>query len=142
MSRAIDLMTADPATVTEVATIGDALQVLQAMNVRHVPVVNGDGEVVGMLSDRDLRAAAIPRTIDPEWLGDLRVALDTPVSRAMSADVVTVEEETPTATIIELMLESKIGAVPVVDAEGTLVGIVSYIDILRELYELERDTAE
>lgn len=137
MSRAIDIMTDEPMTVPESATVGQAVQVLQALHVRHVPVVNEEGEVVGMLSDRDLRAIAIPRTLGDEWFGELRVALETPIARVMSSDVVTVQEQTATAEIIELMLENNVGAVPVVDAEGTLVGIVSYIDVLRELYELE-----
>lgn len=142
MSRAIDLMTADPVTVTASSTVGDAIQVLQALQVRHVPVVKETGELVGMLSDRDLRAISIPRMVEDEWLGDLRAALETPVARVMSSDVVTVEEEAAATEVIELMLDNNVGAVPVVDAEGVLVGIISYIDVLRELYELEAAAAE
>ena len=141
MSRAVDLMTREPTTILEDAMVGEAIRLLQALQVRHLPVLNQQGDLVGMLSDRDVRAASIPTTVDKEWLGELRFALQTPVARVMTCEVVTVEEETETAEIIELMLENKIGAIPVLDADGELVGIVSYMDVLRELYELERDAA-
>lgn len=142
MSRAIDLMTERPVTVSDSATLGDAIQVVQTLQVRHVPVVDDAGDLVGMLSDRDLRALSIPRNVDEEWLDDLRAALATPVTRVMATDLVVVQEETETAEIIELMLEHRIGAIPVQNADGGLVGIVSYTDVLRELYELERDAAD
>jgi acetoin utilization protein AcuB len=135
-------MTEDPVTVTASSTVGEAIQILQELNVRHIPVVNQSNELVGMLSDRDLRAVSVPRTIDEEWLGELRIALETPVARVMSSNVVTVQEEASMPEVIELMLDNKIGAVPVVDADSALVGIISYIDLLRELHELELDAAE
>jgi acetoin utilization protein AcuB len=137
MTRAIDLMTEDPVTVTASSTVGEAMQILQELNVRHIPVVNQSNELVGMLSDRDLRAVSVPRTIDEEWLGELRIALETPVARVMSSNVVTVQEEASMPEVIELMLDNKIGAVPVVDADSALVGIISYIDVLRELHDLD-----
>lgn len=142
MTRAVDLMTEDPVTIPIGATVADAVQVLQALKVRHVPVVNDDHEVVGMVSDRDLRAISIPRTIDHEWLGEFRIALETDIARVMSSDVVAVQEEAAASEVIELMLENKIGAVPVLDAEGALVGIISYMDVLRELSEREANAGE
>jgi CBS-domain-containing membrane protein len=139
MSRALNIMTPDPATLTEDATVRDAVQMLQALEIRHLPVTNAQREVVGMVSDRDLRALAVPRVVSDDWLGEFRVALETEVGQIMSSDVVAVEEETPTAEIIDLMLEHKVGAVPVVDADGVLVGIVSYMDVLRGLKSLEDD---
>lgn len=137
MSRAIDLMTKNPAILTMQSSVGEAIGMLTGLDVRHLPVVSEDGAVVGMVSDRDLRALSLPRVIDEQWLGDFRIALETPIASVMSSDVIMVEEEAETREIIELMLEHKIGAVPVTDEEGTLVGIVSYMDILRELQTLE-----
>jgi acetoin utilization protein AcuB len=51
----------------------------------------------------------------------------------MSSDVVTVDPEDDVHDVIDRMLENKIGAVPVVDADQTLVGIISYVDVLRHL---------
>lgn len=142
MSRARDLMTEDPITVPLTATVADAIRAMQELHVRHLPVVDEDDAVAGMLSDRDLRALALPSLVDEQWIGEIRVALATPVAKVMSSDVFSVLEETETTEIIELMLENSIGAVPVVNGDGAVVGIVSYVDVLRELQQLERDAAE
>lgn len=142
MSRAIDIMTQTPATLPVHATVGDAVQALQALDVRHLPVINAEREVVGMFSDRDLRALSTPSITNEQWLGEYKVALRTKVSDVMSADVITIDEDTEVTEIIELMLEHKVGALPVLDADGALSGIVSYIDVLRALYELEARAAE
>ena len=86
-----------------------------------------------MLSDRDLRSLSFPMFVGSEYAGDMRRALDAKVSELMSSDVLSVEVEANVSEAVELMLEHKIGAVPVVDADGVLVGIVSYMDVLRAL---------
>ena len=119
MITARELMTESPTVVDATATLKHAIERLQALDVRHLPVVDTDGLLVGMLSDRDLRSAAFP--------------LDAAVSSVMSTDVIAVDAEADVAEIIDLMLDNKIGAVPVLDADDVLIGIISYVDILREL---------
>ena len=133
MSRAKDIMTKNPAILTLQSSVGEAIGMLIGLDLRHLPVVDEAGSVVGIVSDRDLRALAVPRLVDEQRLGDFRSALATDIARVMSSVVIAVDEEAETRVIIEVMLEHKIGAVPVIDQEGTLVGIVSYIDVLREL---------
>lgn len=130
-------MTRNPTFVRASAPVRDALQLFQTLDVRHLPVVNADGELVGMLSDRDLRAFTMPVVVNGEWITTMQAALDARVSSLMSADPLYVNVESDADDIVELMLEHKIGAVPVADADGDLVGIVSYVDLLREL-PLER----
>ncbi|HET8938052.1 MAG TPA: CBS domain-containing protein [Polyangiales bacterium] len=142
MPTARDLMTKNPVTLQVTATVKDALLILQSMEIRHLPIVNEQDELVGMVSDRDLRSLSIPRTFDERWLGELRVALREKIVSVMTADVLSVDVEADATEIIELMLEHKIGAVPVTDADGSLVGIVSYIDVLRELSALVVDAAQ
>jgi CBS domain-containing protein len=60
----------------------------------------------------------------------------------MSSNVLSVGLEADLAEIIDLMLDQRVGAVPVVDADGTLVGIVSYVDILREVPVYEEDSGK
>jgi CBS domain-containing protein len=142
MTCATDIMTQNPLTIPIDATVADAVQLLQSAGFRHIPIVNAEHEVIGMLSDRDLRALSVPRTIKEDWFGEFRIALETKVARAMTANVITVDEETAVTEIIELMLDHGIGAVPVVDAERTLIGIVSYVDVLRSLQRLESEALE
>ena len=59
--------------------------------------------------------------------------LDSSVASFMSSDVLSVDTEADGAEIVELMLDNKIGAVPVTGENGELVGIVSYVDVLRKL---------
>lgn len=133
MMTAHDFMTEDPATIPMNATVQRAVSLLQTLDVRHLPVVDEEGALVGILSDRDVRAFQIPELFGADYIGKIQTALQAPVSSVMSSDVISVDVEADAAEIVDLMLDNKIGAVPVVDADGTLVGIVSYMDILREM---------
>jgi len=133
MTTAGDLMTSNPVAIGSHTRVDRALELLQTLDIRHLPVVNDDRELIGMLSDRDLRALSIPYFVGPEHVGSMRTALDATVASLMNSDVLSVEADADATEVVDLMLEYKIGAVPVTDADGTLVGIVSYMDVLREL---------
>ena len=128
-----DWMTKHPECINANESLQTALQKLIELDVRHLPVVD-DGELVGMLSHRDLSGYM------GQALGDSSkyiAMLDQPVSKLMSADVISASPETELGDVIDLLLENKIGALPVVeDHLGKLVGIISYVDVLRAL----RDT--
>lgn len=134
---AADIMTGHPQSVTSKCKIRDAITLLRDLDVRHLPVVD-EGELVGMVSDRDLKAYSLPEI---EYLEEHEqiALLDAPVGSIMHSDVVSVERETAVTEIIDLLVDNKIGAVPVVEHPGErLVGIVSYVDILQSLRETAR----
>jgi acetoin utilization protein AcuB len=122
--------------VTPKSTIAEAWDVMRELAVRHVPVVEA-GALVGMLSDRDLAQVDMVRVLKVEGADALREELETPIVEVMSSDVISVEPETEMSDVISLLLEHKIGAVPVVDP-GTreVLGIISYVDLLRALQDL------
>lgn len=124
-----DLMTPQPARVRVSSTVGHALKLLHELDVRHLPVVDADGELVGIVSDRDLRGP-LPDEVVPEAPD---IGPRTPITRVMSSAPVSVSPETGLREVVEMMIEQKVGALPVVDSDGRLVGIVSYIDLLRHL---------
>jgi acetoin utilization protein AcuB len=131
MTSVQEIMTRDVAFVGANATIADALQVMHDADIRHVPVLE-DGELIGILSDRDLRMLA------PWWRsGDSEAAEVSPplaraVSSVMSSDVQTVTADDDVVDAVDLMIDHKIGAVPVIDPNTReLLGIVSYVDALR-----------
>lgn len=131
-------MTENPRIVQVNDTIGDAMEVLQTMDFRHLPVVDEHGELVGMLSDRDLRALDVPFPQEAEATDTPpRKAHTAPVATMMSSNVVSVSPDADVTDVMELMLEHKIGALPVVDGEGALIGIVSYVDVFRCLLQEE-----
>lgn len=122
---AIDLMTPKPRTVRVTSSIAAALDILWSMDVRHLPVVDDEGELVGILSDRDV--GAFMKTFDQ---GAAAFSNRT-VGQLMSGDVITVDVDADVTDVIETLVEERIGAVPVVDGEGALAGIISYVDVLR-----------
>jgi acetoin utilization protein AcuB len=121
MTTAQDLMTKNPATVSPLATVREAARLLYTLDVRHLPVVDEEGTLVGMLSDRDLRGLSIPLVLAGEHIAELHTALGATVGTLMSSDVLSVELEDDAADVVELMLEHKVGAIPVVDGDGMLV---------------------
>ena len=131
-----DLMTANPATVTPQSTVAEAWDLMREMDVRHVPVVQ-DGALVGMLSDRDVAYLDVARLSTAEGADALRRELATPVVKVMRSDVIYVEPDTDVIDLVELLIENKIGAIPVARPDTReVVGIVSYIDALRALRDL------
>jgi acetoin utilization protein AcuB len=134
--EARDVMTPSPVTVTPQATLAEAWALMREADIRHVPVVEA-GVLVGMLSDRDLASLDVARVLTTEGADVLRRKRATPVVTVMSSDVVSVEVEDDLGEVVELMLEHKVGAIPVVRSDTReIVGIVSYIDVLRAVREL------
>lgn len=128
-----ELMTPDPLTVTPQASIAEVWDLMREADVRHIPVVQGDA-LVGMVSDRDLGRVDIARLLNVEGAGALRDELATPIVRVMTSQVIAVGPEAGIGEVIELLIEHKIGAVPVVREETReVLGIISYVDVLRAL---------
>lgn len=128
-----ELMTPSPATVTPDASIGEAWDLMRELDIRHLPVVER-GALVGMLSDRDLIFLDVGGTLADQGGEALRRTLARSVVEVMSSDVVCTEADGDLAEVVDLLLEHRIGAIPVIrPATRELVGIISYVDILRSL---------
>lgn len=133
---ASEVMTADPVSVEVSEPISRAIEIFNEMDIRHLPIVER-GVLVGVLSDRDLRSNQLSLFRQLEDPQAAAARYREPVSTLMSGDVISVSTESEITDVIQLMIDHKFGAVPVVDpTEGTLVGIISYVDILREAQEL------
>ena len=134
-----NLMTPNPEHADVTDSVRDALQKLVEVDVRHLPILE-DQEVIGMISDRDLREYIVPMASELDVVNTSDARFDRPLSALMRGDVIAVHPETNVTEVIDLMIDHRIGAVPVVQtATGTLVGIVSYIDIIRESYDYFAD---
>ncbi len=128
-----DLMTSAPLTLGEDDDLGMARALLQHRAIRHLPVVR-DGHLVGLVTSRTLMR------IEAE-LGPHLAALQ-PVSKVMESEVRTVRRGTPARRAVGLMLKHQIGCLPVVEADGTLVGIMTDSDLLRFASDSARDLDE
>jgi len=127
------VMTRNPATIEPDATLSDAAETIVQGGFRHLPVVDGAGRLVGMLSERDLRTRL---GIDLRQYAEATLeALSEPVSAAMSPDPISIGPKTPLAEALEIFADEKVGALAVVDESERLRGILSYVDLLAYLRE-------
>ncbi len=133
---ASEVMTEDPVWVSPETPAGEAIKKLIESRVHHLPVLEA-GVVVGMLSDRDLRAGStwlLDALSDP---ASLESSLSEPTANLMSPQVLSVAPNSDLKDAIDLMIKHHVGAVPVVDTESDkLVGIISYVDVLRAMRDL------
>lgn len=133
MLTVADVMTADPITLGPEDTIGQAEEIMFTNKVRQLPVVRGT-ELVGILTDRDIRSFLSGRLYGT--LEERETALNTQVEAVMSTEPITVGADDDLRDAVELLIEEKIGGIPVVEEEKGLVGIVTYVDVLRRFLSI------
>jgi len=138
--RAREVMTSPVVTVPPEAAVKDVARVLLRHAISAVPVVNGDGRLVGIVSELDLLLGDVPADpvahvmqVGAEPLPPPRVAAD-----VMSADVVAVAEDTDAADVARVMREASLKSIPVVRG-AEVVGIVSRRDLLRAVAREDSD---
>ena len=120
-----DVMTANPASVTERDSIRDAARIMAREDTGVVPVVDGK-RVIGMITDRDIVVRLVAEGKDPS---------NTKVNEAMSKSVRSVHEDTPVDEVLNIMSAAQIRRVPVLNKNEELVGIVSIGDIATDTEE-------
>jgi acetoin utilization protein AcuB len=108
-----------------------ANDVISIGRIRHIPVLD-QGRLVGIISQRDLLSATADRIFRLKQKSRSELLKKELVKNAMKKRVVTVAPETPIKEVAHLMLEKKIGCLPVM-SDGDLVGVVTTSNILRYL---------
>lgn len=131
--RVADWMSPDPMTVRPTVSAEGVAALLRHYRVRHLPVVDSDGELVGMVSDRDLVTGVVgggPRPLPGVHAGAHAEDL---VEELMSSPVLTVGAGEDLDAAARRMLADRISALAVVDADGRLVGVLTTTDCLLAL---------
>jgi CBS domain-containing protein len=126
--KVIDVMTKAPLTLEPRETIGQADEMMARNHFRQIPIVEGK-ELVGIVTDRDVRSFLSGSILASP--GARERALNTAVREIMTTDPITVSPDDELQEVVELLIEEKIGGVPVIDDTEGLVGIVTYVDVLR-----------
>jgi acetoin utilization protein AcuB len=122
-------MTTDPITITTKTTLPEAAQLMKENGIRRLPVVE-DGRLVGIVTWGDIREASASDSTSLSKF-ELYYLLDKlTVGLIMTRSPITVRPLTPISGTAQLMLENKIGSLPVVDHDR-LVGIITESDIFR-----------
>jgi acetoin utilization protein AcuB len=123
------LMTRNPKTIQGNAPVMEAFDTMQEGHFRHLPVMER-GAVVGIVSDRDLVESMPPPSVGGSAVQQGRFAMQ-PVANVMSYCVQSVHVDAPASSAVAVMLSLGVGAVPVVDSAGMLVGIITLVDIAK-----------
>lgn len=124
-----EIMTTPALTVSPELPVLEAQQLMATHRIRHLPVTDG-GRLMGIVTDRDIRLnLPSPATSLSVWEVNYLLARLT-VGSVMRQAVITVEPGREAAEAARIMLDHKIGALPIVDG-GVVVGIVTETDMLR-----------
>jgi acetoin utilization protein AcuB len=129
-------MTVKPITLKTSDSLARAIDVMKEKKIRRIPIVSDAGNLVGIVSDRDLKDVSPSRatTLD---IWELHYVLDKlKLGDIMTKKPWTVPPDMPIEKAALLMLEKRVEGLPVIDAKGALVGILTEGDIFRALVEL------
>ncbi|BFR49309.1 CBS domain-containing protein [Nitratidesulfovibrio sp. HK-II] len=126
-------MTKDVITVTPDTSMMKASKILKENRIRRLPVVDAEGRLIGIVSDRDIKEASPSKatTLDMHELYYLLSEIK--VKDIMTRDPFTVRAEDTVETVALNMIEKRIGGLPVIDDGGKLVGIISDSDVFKVL---------
>ncbi|MEM9696231.1 MAG: CBS domain-containing protein [Myxococcota bacterium] len=107
----------------------EAVATLVEAGIRHLPVLDGDRQVVGMLTDRDIRTA-VGNPVEA-LAGDAPELHEVRVEEVMNRAPLVIAHDASVADLASCFLDDRVGALPVVDDDDRLCGIVSYVDLIR-----------
>ncbi len=117
VKRAENGMIYDPVTIGRDATVGQAMGMMSKHHIGGIPVVDGAGKLIGIVTNRDLR---------------FREDTKCPVSEVMtSQNLVTAPKGISLSEATEILRRTKVEKLPVVDRDGTLVGLITYKDLMK-----------
>ncbi len=117
VKRAENGMIYDPVTIKRECTVNDALNLMTEYHIGGIPVVDDDGKLVGIVTNRDLR---------------FERKLDRPINEVMTSEgLVTATQSTDLEKVSHILQENKIEKLPVVDQDNRLVGLITYKDITK-----------
>jgi CBS domain-containing protein len=128
--RVSDYMVTPARTISERSTIAGALKLFEQLDFNMLPVVDR-GQLLGVVSKFDVLKifAFTPKHLVPSY----EELVGHRVSEIVTRDFVSVDPETPLTRVLQLMIDKKIASFPVLDKQGTLVGVISRTDFMRAL---------
>lgn len=137
-----EIMTKEVASIKPDDNGRDALALLFKMQISGLPVIDAEGKLMGMFTEKDILSYTLPSYIEkvgrfvyeenPKSIKKkFQDLLNLPVSKLMRKDVITIDEDTSLCEVARLMLTQKVRRTPVLDKEKKVVGIVAREDIVK-----------
>ncbi|WP_428772316.1 CBS domain-containing protein [Vibrio sp.] len=139
MIKVEDMMTRNPHTLLRSHTLEDALNTMDALDIRHIPIVDSERKLLGLVTQRDLLAAQ--ESSLQKLSNDQSYTLHTPLKEIMHTSIMTVEPKAGLKQSALYMQKHKVGCLPVVH-KGELVGIITdtdFVSIAINLLELQEE---
>jgi CBS domain-containing protein len=137
-----DLMSHELYTLKPTDTVRQAQRLMLDKKIRHIPIVDEQGEFVGLLTKRDVLAASVSALADLSSTERDELEAGIPIAKIMITQVIAAEESTPLGDAARFMLDQKHGCLPVF-RNGKLLGILTESDFvrlsIRLLDQLEQD---
>jgi CBS domain-containing protein len=142
--RVSEIMRREVVTVTAQEKLDLTQDLMNLGRVRHLPVVDDDQHVIGIISHRDLLAAAMTKVLDFDPKSRRTFLRSIDVGEVMAKDVASVTPDTELAEVARIFVERRIGCVPVVSARGELLGLVTETDLIAAAFldGLRNETGE
>jgi len=133
-ARVRDFMTKNPVTLRQDDLLREAVQVVMVRRIRHIPVLDERGALVGIVTDRDVQGT-LPSPLSAAAPEEYEALLETTsLARIMTRNVITVGADDLAAEAVETLLADRIDGLPVLE-QGRLVGIFTVRDALRAYLE-------
>ncbi len=131
-----DWMTKEPVVAKPGTSIMKAAKLMKENKIRRLPVVDDDGRLVGMISDRDIKEASPSKatTLDMHELYYLLSEIK--VADIMTKKPLAITPDEPVEKAAVIMMRNRIGGLPVVDAESKVVGIITDSDVFKVLISI------
>lgn len=136
-----EYMTPNPMSVSEDQSILETAELMKKHKIRRFPVLR-DNQLIGIVTDRDLRSAAPSQVVsfdtqERELMPELHSLLSgITIKEVMSREVITIRPEQTIVAAAQLMLKHRMSGIPVTDTAGQLLGILTETDIFKVLVDL------
>jgi CBS domain-containing protein len=112
-------------------TLGKAIELCEEKRIRHLPIKDERGQLAGLVTDRDLRYYVSPRLGSISENRADRESLERPIHLIMARKVVVASADTPLWEAAQLMLDNRVGCLPIINLARQIVGILTTTDLIR-----------
>lgn len=140
MNKAIlirDFMVKNPKSVRDTDTLYAAYEMMRMYNIRHLPVTDKEGRVVGIFTHTDLNMAYPPKENDASWYYEKDELNSIAIKQHMTKEPALLIPEDTLREAALTMSRGKYGCVPIISGETKkLVGIITYIDVLKKVADI------
>jgi len=141
-ARIADVMTSPSIAIDVDEPFSRVPQVFNSHHIRHLPVINKDKKLVGLITQSDLYKIQPPRKLETgEWYYDEEALNNVELGRVMNTELFTLTPDQAIAQALEAMVKEKYGCVPIVDSNNVLVGILTQYDFLKMAVDILEEGA-